>query len=295
MTSPPPFLFVFRYDAEESICQVQDYTFQLGQLFCTSTITIINGYIFYVLFTKKVPSEKNVKLCFWMTMLVCVIFVSTAIVGSTASMFCGTDRTPPSRSANYDNGTQTQRTILDVVYVFPLAVMLVANVLFSCYSVYKIISAVTGPSNGHMIPLLQRLLAFTLAVMCCGIPKFITFFFFDKNELLINISNCCLHSSGWSISLFYFYYTSSQDKSQSQSKVALRQGLTSSSPDDDILSSASPRNYSNSSSVNVSSSEFSREFSVGSEYSRDLMERGSSESAGTASSLPLQIIVNSSS
>ena len=53
--------------------------------------------------------------------------------------------------------------------------------------------------------------------------------------------------------------------------------------------------YSARSEGNVSSSEFSREFSVSSEYSRDVMERGSSESAGTASSLPLQIIVNSSS
>lgn len=283
-----PHLLYSRYNAVDSICQVQDYTFQLGQVLCTSTITFINAYIFYVLKTKKVPKEGKVKVYFCVMFFLCVVSVAITIVGDTSSMFCGSIRTPPTRSSNYENGTATQRLLLNILYLYPLVLMLFANIIFSCFSVFQMISTVSGSSSAHMVPLLQRLLALTLVVMFCGVPKAISFFFFDQNEFFAHMANTCIHSSGWIHSLFYFYYATAKESSSSQSRMALRQGMSSSSPENLTIT----QQGGGESDFSVSLSEFSRDAT--SEYSPDVFTRmeSSESSTGTMSSFSLRQIAH---
>ena len=218
-------------------------------MLCTSTITFINGYIFYVLLMKRVPLETKLKYFYYGLVVACVVSILISIVGDTSSMFCGSERSLPSRSSSYEHGSVTQRIILNVVYVYPLTMMLAVNVIFTCFSAHSIFFAY-NPDNVHMLPLLKRLMAFALAVLFCGVPKAISFFFFDDNVLIANISNSALHSSGVILSMFYFYYVTRKESPSSQRDAQnnpLRQGFVSSAsstPDDALRDSTGFRMHS---------------------------------------------------
>mmetsp|Transcript_11575 Transcript_11575/g.18897 ORF Transcript_11575/g.18897 Transcript_11575/m.18897 type:complete len:343 (+) Transcript_11575:135-1163(+) len=235
-----------KYDADEPICKVQDLLFQFGQMMCTSTITFINAYIFYVLRTRQVPSDHKVKYIYITVIALCVISVVVCIAGDTASMFCGPDRTPPTDRGNYDNGTMAQRIKLRVVYLYPLVLMLIVNIIFICYTVWKFVFALRGPDNVLMLPLVRRLMVFSVAVIFCGFPKAISFFFFEDIKLFANIANSFIHISGVVFSSFYFYYAMEKEKRSShrpgndqRNPIRDRFGSTASSTPDDAIRDSS--------------------------------------------------------
>jgi hypothetical protein len=208
-----------RYDAPLAMCKAQDYIFQLGQMLCTATITVVNAYVFFVLFTKTFPIEKKFNIIYLCVIALCFVLVITAIIGDTADLFCGSGNNSSFSSDTFDDGTISQKNIIKVAYLYPLVMMLVINILFSGYCVFQM--AFRSQGNELMLPLLKRLLTFTMVVLVCGLPKSISFFFFDDHNLFGNISNCFIHLSGVFISASYFYYAIVKDKKRWDSRSLL--------------------------------------------------------------------------
>lgn len=198
-----------KYDAPIAICKAQDYIFQTGQLSGTATITIVNSYVFYVLYMTTLPSEKVFNYCYASIMALCVVFMIVAIGADTAALFCGNDQSSPFSSDNFDHGSRVKKITMKCTYLYPLILMLVINVAFSCYCVSQLVIFQKG--NNILRPLLVRLFTFTIVVLICGLPKMISFFFFENHDLLANIGNSFVHLSGVFLSAAYFYYTVFED------------------------------------------------------------------------------------
>lgn len=218
----------------------------------TATITVINAYVFYVLYSTTVPNESIFVRIYAGMMALCVLLVVISIAFDVASLLCGNDEDSSFASEDVGhNGTRTQRIVLDIVYLYPLVGLLLINVVFFCYCVFQIIFKVK--ENKFMLPLLKRLLTFTLVVLLCGMPKFISMFFVEGN-LFANISNSILHSSGVFLSLPYFYYSVVQDKRRWETRALLRTALlTQSSTPADMSYHTHSEQLDNSSSFSTTS------------------------------------------
>lgn len=220
---------VARHDASTLICNIQDYTFQFGQMLCTATITAINAYVFFVLYYKTLPKDKQFMIFYVTLMGICAILQGISVIFDIASMFCDDEDQGSTFSAkSFNNGSQTQQIVLKCAYFYPLLLFLFVNVIFCCYCVFQFIYRVNHESR-FMLPLLRRLLTFTLIVIASGLPKLISMFIYPDDDLFVNISDCILHLSGVLLSLSYFYYAIVQDKKRWDTSSLLRATLLMSS------------------------------------------------------------------
>ena len=230
------------------------------------TVTVINSYVFYVLNKASLPDEKRFRLIYAGTLLICVITLIISVSFDIASMFCGDVENSTFSSEDFDQGTKEQKIVLKSCYLYPLIGLLGVNTLFCCYSVYQMSFAVR--ENRFMIPLLQRLLTFTLVVIICGLPKVVSIFIFPNVSTFTNISDSIIHSSGVLSSASYFYYTVKQDKSRWQTIRLLRESLLNkSSTPDDVISDSSYNPSKN--STNISSANKSVDYTPPSNFGHD--------------------------
>lgn len=197
-------------------------------MLCTVTITIINAYVFHVLHFKTLPSDKIFIRLYLSMVGICVILQGIAIAFDIASMFCDKDQDSTFSTEDFDNGTYTQKIVVKSTYLYPLVFLLFVNVIFCFYCVFQYIYQV-NESNKLMLPLLKRLLTFTLIVLACGLPKLISMYIIPHVDMFVNISDCILHLSGVLLSLSYFYYAIVQDKRRWETRSLLRATLVESS------------------------------------------------------------------
>lgn len=197
--------------------------FQFGQCLTCVTITAINAYVFYVLYTTTLPDNKTFYNIMAGLVIYCVLNICIAISVDTASMFCGNDENTSLSYNDFDNGNKTQGIVFRCTYFYPLIFLLLINVIFSCFCVFQMVYRVS--ENKFKLPLLKRLLTFTLIFIVCGIPKIVSMFFFDDVGALANISDTIIHFSGVLLSGSYFYYAVIQDKRRWQTHSLLRETL----------------------------------------------------------------------
>ena len=232
-------LLYSRHTTSLVLCKIQDYLFQFGQCLTCVTITAINAYVFYVLYTTTLPDNTAFSYIFGGLIAICVVGISFSVGFDCAAMFCGNEDENTSLSYNdFDNGTRTQGIVFRSTYFYPLITLLFINVIFSFFCVFQMVYRV--PENKFKLPLLKRLFTFTLIFIGCGFPKIVSMFLFDDIGAFANISDSIIHMSGVLLSGSYFYYAVVQDKKRWQTGSLLRETLLrkSSTPVEDMDSSS---------------------------------------------------------
>jgi hypothetical protein len=214
---------ICRHDAPLAICKVQDYTFQLGQMLTTVTITAINAYVFNVLYTKALPKDKTFTRIFWAMVAFSTTLVGICVAFNIASLFCDNEYDSSFDSSDFGHGSKAQRIVLKVSYFYPLVCLLCVNMIFCFYCVFQFVFNVK--ENKFMLPLLKRLLTFTLIVIVSGTPKLVSIFLVPGSHIFSNISDCVMHMSGVLLSISYFYYAIVQDKRRWDTRTLLRATL----------------------------------------------------------------------